>query len=302
MDPRRVYPRSSVGVRGCVIISANGVYFMDKELLEKLKTKAKEIRKLTIEEIGTLGTGHIGGAMSVADVLALLYFHHMKVDPANPRWEDRDQLVVSKGHAGPAVYSALALKGFFPMDWLKTLNQGGTRLPSHCDRNLTPGVDMTAGSLGQGFSAALGIALGLRMDRKPCRVYAIIGDGESNEGQIWEGALFGASQKLSNLIAFTDYNKQQLDGYTKDIIDLGDLASKWASFGWFTQETDGHDIEALDRAIEKALAQNDKPSMIVMHTLKGKGCSFAEGVEKNHSMAFNLEKAREAIAVLEERG
>jgi transketolase len=275
---------------------------MDKELLKELQTKAMEIRKLTIEEIGTLGTGHIGGAMSIADVLALLYFHRMRVDPANPRWEDRDQLVVSKGHAGPAVYSALALKGFFPVDWLKTLNHGGTRLPSHCDRNLTPGVDMTAGSLGQGFSAALGIALGLRIDRKPCRVYTIIGDGESDEGQIWEGALFGASQKLSNLIAFTDYNKQQLDGYTKDIIDLGDLASKWASFGWFTQEVDGHDIEALDGAIEKALAQSDRPSMIVMNTIKGKGCNFAEGVEKNHSMAFNLEKAREAIAVLEGRG
>jgi transketolase len=274
---------------------------MDKKLLEELKTKAMEIRKLTIEEIGTLGSGHIGGAMSIADVLALLYFHRMKVDPANPRWEDRDQLVVSKGHAGPAVYSALALKGFFPADWLKTLNQGGTRLPSHCDRNLTPGIDMTAGSLGQGFSAAMGIALGLRIDCKPCRVYTIIGDGESDEGQIWEAALFAASQKLSNLIAFTDYNKQQLDGYTKDIIDLGDLASKWAAFGWFTQEVDGHDIEALDGAIEQALAQTSAPSMIVMDTVKGKGCSFAEGVEKNHSMAFNLEKAREAIAILEGR-
>jgi transketolase len=274
---------------------------MNQEVLEELKTKAMEIRKLTIEEIGTLGSGHIGGAMSIADVLSLLYFHRMRVDPSNPRWEDRDQLVVSKGHAGPAVYSALALKGFFPMDWLKTLNQGGTRLPSHCDRNLTPGVDMTAGSLGQGFSAAMGIALGLRMDHKPCRVYTIIGDGESDEGQIWEGALFAASQKLSNLIAFTDYNKQQLDGYTKDIIDLGDLSAKWAAFGWFTQEVDGHDISALDGAIEKALAQNSKPSMIVMNTLKGKGCNFAEGVEKNHSMAFNLEKAREAIAVLEGR-
>ena len=275
---------------------------MDKELLKELKTKATEIRKLTIEEIGTLGSGHIGGAMSVADVLALLYFHRMRVDPANPRWEDRDQLVVSKGHAGPAVYSTLALKGFFPADWLKTLNQGGTRLPSHCDRNRTPGVDMTAGSLGQGFSAAVGIALGLRMDHKSCRVYTIIGDGESDEGQIWEAALFGAAQKLSNLIAFTDYNKQQLDGYTRDIIDLGDLASKWAAFGWFTQEVDGHDIAALDEAIEKAQAQNNAPSMIVMNTIKGKGCSFAEGVEKNHSMAFNLEKAREAIAVLEGRG
>jgi transketolase len=274
---------------------------MDKILLKDLQDKAREIRKLTIEEIGTLGSGHIGGSMSIADVLALLYFHRMKVDPANPRWEDRDQLVVSKGHAGPAVYSALALKGFFPKEWLATLNQGGTRLPSHCDRNLTPGIDMTAGSLGQGFSAAIGIALALRIDQRPSRVYTIIGDGESDEGQIWEGALFAAARGISNLTAFTDYNKQQLDGYTKDIMDLGDLPAKWAAFGWYTQEVDGHDLEALDGAVEKALARKDKPSMIIMHTLKGKGCNFAEGVEKNHSMAFNLEKAREAIAVLEGR-
>jgi transketolase len=272
---------------------------MEKNLLADLNSKAKEIRKLTIEEIGTLGSGHIGGAMSIADLLALLYFHRMKVDPANPRWEDRDQLVVSKGHAGPAVYAALALKGFFPKEWLSTLNQGGTRLPSHCDRNLTPGIDMTAGSLGQGFSAALGIALGLRMDKKTSRVYTIIGDGESDEGQIWEGALFAAAQGLSNIIAFTDYNKQQLDGYTRDVLDLGNLSAKWAAFGWYTQEVDGHDLEALDGAIEKALAQGNAPSMIVMNTIKGKGCFFAEGIEKNHSMAFNLEKAREAIALLD---
>jgi transketolase len=271
---------------------------MDKETESYLKAQAKEIRKLTIEEIGTLGSGHIGGAMSIADLLALLYFHRMKIDPKNPRWEDRDQLVVSNGHAGPAVYAALSLKGFFPKEWLSTLNKGGTKLPSHCDRNLTPGVDMTTGSLGQGFSAALGIALGLRIDKKPCTVYTVIGDGESDEGQIWEGALFAGHQKLSGLVAFTDYNKQQLDGYTKDIIDLGDLAAKWTAFGWFAQTVDGHDIAALDAAIEKALAQKEKPSMIVMNTIKGKGCAFAEGIEKNHSMAFDLAKAREAIAAL----
>ncbi|GHV76759.1 transketolase [Spirochaetia bacterium] len=272
---------------------------MDKEKLTYLKGQAKEIRKLTIEEIGTLGTGHIGGTMSIADLLALLYFHRMKVDPAQPRLKDRDQLVVSKGHAGPAVYSALALKGFFPKDWLKTLNQGGTKLPSHCDRNLTPGIDMTAGSLGQGFSVALGIALGLRIDKIPARVYTIIGDGESDEGQIWEGALFGAAQRLANVTAFTDYNKQQLDGYTRDILDLGDLKAKWAAFGWYTQEVDGHDIPALDEAIEKSLSEKNKPSMIIMNTIKGKGCNFAEGIEKNHSMAFDLAKAREAIAALD---
>jgi transketolase len=272
---------------------------MDKEKLAYLKGQAREIRKLTIEEIGTLGTGHIGGAMSIADVLALLYFHRMKVDPSQPRLKDRDQLVVSKGHAGPAVYSALALKGYFPKDWLKTLNQGGTKLPSHCDRNLTPGIDMTAGSLGQGFSAALGIALGLRIDKNPARVYTIIGDGESDEGQIWEGAIFAAARHLANVTAFTDYNKQQLDGFSKDVLDIGDLPAKWAAFGWYTQVVDGHDIAALDDAIEKSLAQKDKPSMIIMNTIKGKGCNFAEGIEKNHSMAFDLAKAHEAIAALE---
>ncbi|MDR0600602.1 MAG: transketolase [Treponema sp.] len=272
---------------------------MDKTTLEALKARAKEIRKLTIEEIGTLGSGHIGGCMSIADLLALLYYHKMKVDPANPRWEGRDMLVVSKGHAGPAVYATLASRGYFPLDWLKTLNHGGTRLPSHCDRTKTPGIDMTAGSLGQGFSAAVGMALGLKMDGKPNRVYAIIGDGESNEGQIWEAAMFAAGKGIGGLIAFTDHNKQQLDGYVKDILEPGDLAAKWKAFGWFTQEVNGHDIEELDKAVDAAIAQKEKPSMIVMHTIKGKGCNFAEGVEKNHSMAFNLEKAREAIAALE---
>ncbi|MDR0525378.1 MAG: transketolase [Spirochaetaceae bacterium] len=275
---------------------------MDKERLAFLQAKALEIRKMTIEEIGTLGTGHIGGAMSIADLLALLYFHKMRVDPQEPRKPTRDQLVVSKGHSGPGVYAALALKGFFPKEWLKTLNQGGTKLPSHCDRNLTPGIDMTTGSLGQGFSASLGIAWGLRMDQIPATVYVIIGDGESNEGQIWEAALFAGFHGLSNLIAFTDYNKQQLDGYVKDILDLEDLEAKWNAFGWFTQRVDGHNIEALDAAIDKAGSQKKKPSMIIMDTIKGKGCSFAEGIANNHSMAFNLEKAKEAIAALEASG
>jgi transketolase len=272
---------------------------MDDALLKDLKEKAKEIRKLTIMEMGTLGTGHIGGAMSIADLLALLYFHRMNVNPKEPRMKDRDQLVVSKGHAGPAVYAALALKGFFPKDWLKTLNQGGTHLPSHCDRNLTPGIDMTAGSLGQGFSAALGIALGLRIDHSPAHVYAIVGDGESDEGQIWEAAMCGAMYKVSNLIAFTDWNKQQLDGYTKNIMDQGDLEAKWRAFGWFTLRVNGHDIAALDAAIAHGISQQERPTMIIMDTIKGKGCNFAEGIEGNHSMKFGLDKAEKACAALD---
>ncbi|MDR1469641.1 MAG: transketolase [Spirochaetaceae bacterium] len=274
---------------------------MEQKEIEDLKQKAREIRKLTIREIGTLGTGHIGGALSIVDVLTLLYYKKMNVDPKDPRKKDRDQLVVSKGHSGPAVYATLASKGYFPMDWLWTLNKGGTRLPSHCDRNLTPGIDMTTGSLGQGFSAALGIALGLRLDKIPATVYTIIGDGESDEGQIWEGALYagGHGRALSHVVAFTDANKQQLDGFVKDVLDLGDLEAKWKAFGWFTQSVDGHDFAALDAAIDAAKAQKEKPSMIIMNTVKGKGCFFAEGVEKNHSMAFDLTKAEEAIAALD---
>jgi transketolase len=273
---------------------------MDAGTLKALQDRAKEIRKLTIEEIGTLGVGHIGGAMSVVDLLALLYFRKMKIDPARPQMDDRDWLVMSKGHAGPALYATLALKGFFPKDWLSTLNRGGTRLPSHCDRNKTPGIDMTTGSLGQGFSAAVGIALAHRIDGKNVRTFTVIGDGESDEGQIWEAAMLAGNRKLSRLIAFTDYNKQQLDGYTKDIADLDDLDAKWRAFGWNVLRVNGHDVEALDGAIDAACAQDEKPTMIVMDTIKGKGCSIAEGIENNHSMAFNIEQAREAIAKLED--
>ncbi|HCM25662.1 MAG: transketolase [Treponema sp. GWB1_62_6] len=271
---------------------------MDAEKQRELEARAKEIRKLTIEEIGTLGVGHIGGAMSVVELLALLYFHKMRIDPGNARMEDRDWLVMSKGHAGPALYAALALRGYFPMDWLSTLNRGGTRLPSHCDRNRTPGIDMTTGSLGQGFSAAVGIALSHSIDKKEARTFAVIGDGESDEGQVWEAAMFAGNRKLSRLVAFTDYNKQQLDGFTKDIADLSDIEGKWRSFGWNVLRCDGHDIAALDTAIDAACAQREKPSMIIMDTIKGKGCFFAEGLPSNHNMNYTLEQAREAIEKL----
>jgi len=271
---------------------------MNAEKLRELEARAKEIRKLTIEEIGTLGVGHIGGAMSVVELLALLYFEKMHIDPKQPRMDDRDWLVMSKGHAGPAVYATLALRGFFPLDWLSTLNQGGSRLPSHCDRNKTPGVDMTTGSLGQGFSAAVGIALAHSIDKKQVITYTVIGDGESDEGQIWEAALFAGNRKLSRLIAFTDYNKQQLDGFTKEIADLGDIEGKWRSFGWHVLRCDGHDIAALSDAIDKGRAQNGAPTMIIMDTIKGKGCSFAEGLVSNHNMNYTMEQARAAIAEL----
>jgi transketolase len=207
---------------------------MTETRIKELEALAKDLRKLTITEIATLGVGHIGGAMSVIELLVLLYYEHMKIDPLSPRKADRDWFVMSKGHAGPALYALLAKRGFFPLSWLDTLNKGGTKLPSHCDRNLTPGIDMTTGSLAQGFSAAMGIALGLRMDKSAATVFTLIGDGESNEGQVWEAAMFAAARKLSNIVAFTDCNKQQLDGLTSSIIDMEPLHEKWKAFGWFT--------------------------------------------------------------------
>jgi transketolase len=243
--------------------------------------------------------GHIGGSLSIIEVLTLLYYRHMRGDPANPRWAERDRLVLSKGHAGPALYSVLADKGFFPHAWLATLNQGGTNLPSHCDMNRTPGIDMTTGSLGQGFSAAVGIALALRQDTVDSRVYVIIGDGESNEGQIWEAALSAAHFGLSNIIAFTDYNKMQIDGLTGEIMDLEDLAEKWRAQRWFVQRVNGHSFEEMDTAVCSAKAEKDRPSMIICDTVKGKGAHFAEGLVANHNMQVDYRTAREAIALLE---
>lgn len=275
---------------------------MEEQELKWFREKAKEIRKLTLDSIGYLGVGHVGGSMSVIEVLTLLYYKHMNVDPVSPRKRDRDQLVMSKGHAGPALYSILADKGFFAMEWLHTLNRGGTNLPSHCDRNRTPGIDMTTGSLGQGLSAAIGIALGNRLDNVNSTVYCIVGDGESNEGQIWEAAMAASQFGLSSLIAFTDYNKMQIDGYISDVMSIEDLTAKWVAFGWFVQRVNGHDIGQIDKAIERAKMEALRPSMIVLDTIKGKGAFFAEGKLNNHNMPVDYEIAKEAIRRLDECG
>lgn len=260
----------------------------------------KEIRRLTVKCIGSIGSGHIGGSMSIVEVLKVLYFDKMNIDPKNPKMEGRDRLIVSKGHAGPAVYATLALKGFFPEEWLYTLNKLGTNLPSHCDMNKTPGVDMTAGSLGQGFSCAVGIAIGSKIKKDGATIYTIIGDGESQEGQIWEAGMLAASKKLDNLIAFTDKNNMQIDGNTDDVNSLGDLKAKWKAFGWYTQEIDGHDTEAIAAAIDKAKAKKGKPSMIILDTVKGKGITFAESAGfKCHSMSLPEDKVNQALSELE---
>lgn len=259
---------------------------LNEKELTRVKAFAAQVRLETLKELAHLGFGHVGGAMSIVETLAVLYDSQMKYDPKNPRWDGRDWYIQSKGHAGPATYATLALKGFFPMDWLNTLNQGGTNLPSHCDRNHTPGIDMTTGSLGQGVSAAIGVATALKMDKKDNRVYLMVGDGELNEGQVWEGAMFAAAKNISNLIWLVDWNKQQLDGNTADVLDMGDLVAKFASFGFNAVRVDGHDVKAIDDAIDAAKAVTDKPSVLILDTIKGYGCSAAEGVVPNHHINF----------------
>jgi transketolase len=269
---------------------------MQPEKKRELERFAAEIRLEALIEFGNLGFGHVGGAMSVADTIAVLYGDVMNYDPKNPKWEDRDWLVCSKGHAGPTLYATLAMKGFFDKAELLTLNQGGTNLPSHCDRNKTVGIDITTGSLGQGISNAIGVSLGNKLNKKDSYTYLIVGDGELNEGQVWEGVMFANHFKVDNLICFVDYNHQQLDGYTEDIMDLGDIGAKFASFGWDAQTIDGHDVAAIGDAVEKAKAAKGKPSVIVLDTKKGKGCTYAEGILSNHHIAFTKEQSDEAIA------
>ena len=272
---------------------------MDK--IRELEILAARIRKTILAEMAGTGMGHIGGSMSMADVLAVLYGGVMRINPADPQWNERDRMVVSKGHCGPALYAALAERGFFPQSWIPTVNQPGTRLPSHCDKNRVPGVDMTTGSLGQGMSTALGLAWGLRYQRNNAQVYLILGDGECDEGQAWAGALFASTQKLDNVIAFIDRNEKQLDGYTKDICDVGDLRAKFADFGWYAQEVDGHNMEAMCDAVENAKARTGQPSMIVLHTIKGKDCPFAEGVFYNHHMTMSAEQIEQAQQFLDQK-
>ena len=264
--------------------------------LEKI---AREIRILTVKCIASLGSGHIGGSMSIVDVLTALYYKEMNVDPKNPLMEGRDRLVVSKGHAGPAVYATLAHKGYFPESELYTLNKYGTNLPSHCDMNKTPGVDMTTGSLGQGISCAIGLALGSKIKNDNATIYAIIGDGESQECQVWEAAFFASHKKLDNLIVFLDYNKMQLDGTLEEVNDSGNMYDKFKSFGFDTYSIDGHNIDEIIATIEKAKTVKGMPHMIVLNTIKGKGVSFAEAAKANsHSMPVSKEALEEAIKEL----
>lgn len=275
------------------------------EKTKELRVFAEEIRVETIKELAHLGFGHMGGSMSVTETLAVLYGGQMNYDPKNPAMENRDRLVMSKGHAGPALYAALALKGFFPLDRLNTLNQGGTTLPSHCDRLKTPGVDMTTGSLGQGVSAGVGMALAARMDKRSCQVCVVAGDGECDEGQVWEAALFAAAQGLDNLTLIIDQNHLQLDGSTDEVLSLGSLEEKLRAFGWQVLSVeDGHSIPQLRQALSAAWSGKDgRPTAVVLNTIKGKGYPAAMRGPNHHMIISDgdFEEAMEALAQEEQR-
>ena len=267
-----------------------------------LRRKAHEIRTLTLETIGHVGKGHLGGCMSLCEVMSVLYFSQMNVRPENPKWADRDRFILSKGHAGPVVYSALALRGYFDREALKSLNELGTSIPSHCDATRTAGVDVTTGSLGQGFSVAVGIALAAKLDREALYVYPIIGDGESQEGLVWEAAMLAGNKGLDNIIGFTDYNNLQIDGHVSEVNGLEPLADKWAAFGWDVQSVDGHDVEEIDQAVSRAKQDGGKPHMIILRTVKGKGISFAENVVTNHSMTISKDVLERELKLLRGEG
>lgn len=267
-----------------------------------LKKISLDIRCDVLKSIGHLGVGHIGGCLSVVELLSVLYFEAMNIDPSDPKKPGRDRFICSKGHAGPAVYAALANRGYFDRKELLTLNEGGTNLPSHCDMNRTVGIDMTTGSLGQGFSCAVGAALGSKLEEDGALIYTLIGDGESQEGQIWEAAMFAAAKNLDNLIAFTDYNKLQIDDLVAKVNDVAPLAEKWAAFGWNVIEVeDGNDVDQVSEAVRHAKlgVGSGKPTMVILNTLKGCGVPWIVDLGPgNHNCPITEEQADAAIAAL----
>lgn len=260
---------------------------------------ANDIRKTLISAIAHKGGGHVGGTLSICDLVAVLYGEIMRYDPSNPDWEERDYLVCSKGHAAPCIYSALALKGFFPMEWLDELNRGGTHLPGHSDRNKVPGIDATTGSLGQGLSIACGLAHGAKVQKKDNKVFCIVGDGENDEGQIWEAAMYAPNYNLDNLIVFLDWNKKQIDGTNDEVMKLGNLEKKYEIYGWNCETIPGNDVQTISDTIKKYMnVRNGKPSMIILDTKKGAGISYIENIENNHCIGVTEELANKCFEEL----
>ena len=265
----------------------------------ELEEMAKKLRRHVITMIATAGSGHPGGSLSAADIITALYFKVLRHDPRNPQWSERDRFILSKGHAAPILYAALAEAGYFPVAELATLRKLNSRLQGHADRKFTPGVEMSAGSLGMGLSFAIGVALASRLDSKTYRTYVLLSDGECEEGQTWEAALSAAHFKPDHLTAIVDCNGIQLSGWTRDIMNLEPFIQKWQAFGWHTIDIDGHDLDQILSACQGAEKIKNKPTVIIARTIKGKGVSFMENNVAFHGKAPTWEEAERALKELE---
>jgi len=264
----------------------------------ELAALCKSMRREVIEMITDAKSGHPGGSLSAVEIVVTLFFDVMRHDPANPKWKDRDHFVLSKGHCCPILYAVMAECGYCPKDQLNTLRKLGSIYQGHPDVRFLPALEASTGSLGGGLSLVSGMGLAARLDKRPSRSYVVLGDGEIQEGQIWEAAMFAGFHKLDNVVAIVDYNRIQLDGFVKDILDLEPLADKWRSFNWHAIEVDGHDIAALQRAFAEAAATKGKPTVLIAHTIKGKGVSFMENNPKFHGVAPTVEEEARALAEL----
>jgi transketolase len=270
--------------------------------IDALQEKATHLRKTILKMLTGAGSGHTGGSLSATDIVSALYFHEMRHDPKNPEWAERDRFILSKGHAAPLLYAALASSGYFDKKLLGTLRKIGSPLQGHpCSKKL-PGVEISTGSLGQGLSIANGIALGIKIDKKSARVYCLLGDGEIQEGQIWEAAMSAAHYKLDNLCAIIDNNGLQIDGHCCDVMQIEPIVQKWQAFGWHVIDIDGHDMHAIVHALQEARDTQQKPTMIVARTVKGKGVSFFEGKVQYHGLSPTDEELEMALKELKQHG
>jgi len=273
--------------------------FSSSASVAEMEAIAKRLRRHIITMIGKAGSGHPGGSLSAVEILTALYFKVLRHKPSDPKWSDRDRFILSKGHAAPALYATLAECGYFPVEELLTLRQMDSRLQGHTDRTVTPGVEMSAGALGQGLSFAIGVALAGRLNSKDYRTYVLLGDGECDEGQVWEGAMAAAHFKVDNLVAIVDNNGQQIDGWNRDVMNLEPFNKKWRAFGWHIIEVDGHSIPQLIDAFDQAKKIKGQPTVIIAHTIKGKGVSFMENNPDFHGKAPNAEEVKLALKELE---
>lgn len=271
---------------------------LTEEKVNQLKDITKKMRIDIIKTLHKVQTGHPGGSLSAVEILTTLYFNHMRVDCTRPGCPDRDRFIASKGHCAPVVYTTLACKGYFPAEELGNLRQLGCMLQGHPDMKRIPGIDLSTGSLGLGLSVGVGLALSAKMDHKDFNTYVLLGDGELQEGQNWEAFMAGAKYKLNNLIAIVDYNGVQLDGIVDDVMPLGDLRKKFEAFDWHVIECDGHDLVALDKAFDDAKQEQERPTVIIAKTVKGKGVSFMEGKNTWHGKAIGNQEYETALAEL----